>query len=189
MIHCREEMVEEMVAKCCIDKRFCQGSKPALGLVHVPGGVEHVEAPVPVRPQLVPGVVELGPVVGGGLLDDEHVAGHRVDCQPQLEGQQGLVGQPAQEEELQPGQEMFRQERVVSEDDQVVAEEESCRVGEHGEDVGEDVLAPRPDKTLRQRQEEEERLHAGDLQVGVGVGVEVVGQAVADLTDKTERFT
>ena len=84
---------------------------------------------------------------------------------------------------------MFRQERVVSEDDQVVAEEESCRVGEHGEDVGEDVLAPRPDKTLRQRQEEEEGLHAGDLQVGVGVGVEVVGQTVADLTDKTERFT
>ena len=142
-------MVEEMVAKCCIDKRFCQGSKPALGLVHVPGGVQHVEAPVPVRPQLVPGVVELRPVVGGGLLYDEHVAGHRVDSQPQLESQEGLAGDATQEQELQPRQEMFRQQRVVPEDDQVVAEQESCRVGEDSEDVGEEVLAPRPDGTLR----------------------------------------
>ena len=181
MIHCREEMVEEMVAKGCIDERFGQWSKPALGLVHVSGGVQHVEAPVPVRPHLVPGVVELRPVVGGGLLYDEHVAGHRVDGQPELESKQGLAGEATQEQELQPGQEMFRQERVVPEDDQEVTEEESCRVGEHSEDVGQEVLAPRPDGTLRQREVEQERLHAGDLQVSVGVGVEVVGQGVADL--------
>ena len=43
-----------------------------------------MEPPVPVRPGLVPGVVELGPVVGGGLLDDEHVPGHGVHGQPEL---------------------------------------------------------------------------------------------------------
>ena len=103
MIHCGEEMVEEMVPKGCVDERFGQLSKPALGLVHVPGGVQHVEAPVPVRPQLVPSVVELRPVVGGGLLYDEHVARHRVDSQPQLESKQGLAGEATQEQELQPG--------------------------------------------------------------------------------------
>ena len=140
-----------------------------------------MKPPVPVRPGLVPRVVELGPVVGGGLLYDEHVARHRVDSQPQLESKQGLAGEATQEQELQPGQEMFSQQRVVPEDDQVVAEEESCRVGEDSEDVGEEVLAPRPDETLRQREVEEEGLHTGDLQVSVGVGVEVVGQGVADL--------
>ena len=43
------------------------------------------------------------------------------------------------------------------------------------------MLAPGPDGTLRQREVEQEGLHAGDLQVSVGVGVEVVGQGVADL--------
>ena len=182
MIHCGEEMVEEMVPKGCVDQRLGQLSKPALGLVHVPGGVQHVEAPVPVRPELVPRVVELGPVVRGGLLYDEHVAGHRVDCHPELEGQQGLTGETSQQEELEPGQEVLREQRVVPEDDEVVAEEEGCRVGEHGEDVGQNVLAPGPQDALRERQQQQERLHAGHLQVGVGVGVEVVGQAVADLT-------
>ena len=146
-----------------------------------------MEAPVPVGPELVAGVVQLRPVVGGGLLYDEHVAGHRVDSQPQLESQEGLAQEATQEQELQPGQEVFRQERVVPEDDQVVAEEESCRVGEDSEDVGQDVLAPPPDGTLRQGEVEEERLHTGDLQVGVCVGVEVVGQGVADLTGKTSH--
>ena len=181
MIHCREEMVEKMVAECCIDQRFCQRSKPALGLVHVPGGVQHVEAPVPVRPQLVPSVVELRPMVGGGLLYDEHVPGHGVDSQPELGGQQGLVSQSAQEEELGPGQEVLGQELVLSQDDEVVTEEESCGVGEHSEHLRHHVLAPGPHHTLRHRQVKHEGLHAGDLQVSVGVGVEVVGQGVADL--------
>ena len=103
MIHCGKEMVEEMVPKGCVDERLGQLSKPVLGLVHVPGGVEHVEAPVPVRPQLVPGVVELRPVVGGGLLYDEHVAGHHVEGEPQLEGEERLVGDAGEGEELEPG--------------------------------------------------------------------------------------
>ena len=140
-----------------------------------------MEPPVPVRPGLVPGVVELGPVVGGGLLDDEHVPGHGVHGQPELGGQQGLVGQSAQQEELGPGQQVLGQELVVSEDDQVVAEEEGCRVGEDSEDLGHDVLTPGPHQSLRHRQVEHEGLDAGDLQVGVCVSVEVVRQAVADL--------
>ena len=48
MIHCREEMVEEMVPEGCVDERFGQLSEPVLGLVHVPGGVQHVETPVPI---------------------------------------------------------------------------------------------------------------------------------------------
>ena len=63
-----------------------------------------------------------------------------------------------------------------------MAEEEGGRVGEDSKDMGEQVLTPHPDGTLGQGQVEQERLHAGHLQVGVGVGVEVVGQAVADLT-------
>ena len=128
-------------------------------------------------------MVKLRAVVGRRLLYDEHVAGHGVDSQPELESQEVVTGEPSQEQELEPGQEMFRQHRVVPEDDQVVAEEESGRVGEHSEDVGEDVLTPGPDGSLRQREVEEERLHAGDLQVSVGVGVEVVGQRVTDLTE------
>ena len=46
-----------------------------------------MQPPVPVRPQLVPGVVEEGAVVCCRLLDDEHVAGHGVQGQPQLAGQ------------------------------------------------------------------------------------------------------
>ena len=170
-----------MVPEGCVDQRSGHQSEPPLGLVDVPGGVEHVEPPVPVSPGLVPGVVELGPVVGGGLLDDEHVPGHGVDGQPELGGQQGLVGQSAQEEELGPGEEVLGQELVVSEDDQVVAEEEGCRVGEDSEHLGHDVLAPGPHQSLRHRQGEHEGLDAGDLQVGVCVCVEVVREAVADL--------
>ena len=187
MIHCGEEMVEEMVPKGCVDERLGQLSKPALGLVHVPGGVQHVEAPVPVRPQLVPSVVELGPVVGGGLLYDEHVACHRVDSQPQLDSEEGLAGEATQEQELQPGQEMFRQQLIVSEYDQIVTEQECCRVGEHSEDVGQNVLAPGPDGTFGEREVEQERLHTGDLQVSVGVGVEMMGESVTNLTSGDEQ--
>ena len=80
-------MVEQVVAEGGVDQRSGQGAVHLTGLVHVAGRVQRVQAPVPVLPQLVPGVIELGPVVGRGLLDDEHVASHSVHRQPQHQTQ------------------------------------------------------------------------------------------------------
>ena len=140
-----------------------------------------MQPPVPVRPQLVPGVVEEGAVVCCRLLDDEHVAGHGVQGQPQLAGQQRLLGEATEDDELGPGQEVLGQEAVVTEYDQVVAEDEGCRVGEDSEHLGHHLAAPPSQDALRQREVEQERLHAGHLEVGERVGVQVVGEAVADL--------
>ena len=87
MVHCREEMVEQVVAEGGVDQRPGQGAVLLTGLVHVAGRVQSVQAPVPVLPQLVPGVIKLGPVVGRGLLDDEHVASHSVHRQPKHQTQ------------------------------------------------------------------------------------------------------
>ena len=76
---------------------------------------------------------------------------------------------------------MLGQEAVVTEYDQVVAEDEGCRVGEDSEHLGHKLAAPPSQDALRQREVEQERLHAGHLQVGERVGVQVVGEAVADL--------
>ena len=80
-------MVEQVVAEGGVHQGPGQGPVHVAGLVHVAGGVQRVQAPVPLLPQLVPGVIELGPVVRRGLLDDEHVASHGVHCQPQHQAQ------------------------------------------------------------------------------------------------------
>ena len=76
---------------------------------------------------------------------------------------------------------MFRKKLIIVEDDEIVAEDEGCRVGEDSEHLGHQLAAPPSQDALRQRQVEQERLHAGHLEVGERVGVQVVGEAVADL--------
>ena len=76
-----------MVAEGGVHQGSGQRPVHVAGLVHVAGGVQRVQAPVPLLTQLVPGVIELGPVVCRGLLDDEHVASHGVHGQPQHQAQ------------------------------------------------------------------------------------------------------
>ena len=54
-------------------------------------------------PELIPSVVQGGAVVGGGLLYDEHVAGYHVEGEPQLEGEERLMGEASEDKELEPG--------------------------------------------------------------------------------------
>ena len=79
--------MEQVVAEGGVDQRPGQGAVHLTGLVHVAGRVQGVQAPVAHLTQLVPGVIELGPVVRRGLLDDEHVASHSVHRQPQHQTQ------------------------------------------------------------------------------------------------------
>ena len=84
MVNCGEHVVKEMVAKGCVDQGLGHGSELLLGLVHVPGGVEHVEPPVTIMSQLVSSMIQLWSVVSGRLLYDQHVSSHAVqgDEQP-----------------------------------------------------------------------------------------------------------
>ena len=68
--------MKEVVAECCEHEGLGECPVHLAGLVNVAGGVERVEAPVPLLPHLVPGMIELGPVVGRALLDGEYVASH-----------------------------------------------------------------------------------------------------------------
>ena len=91
MVHCWEIVVKEVVAECCEHEGLGECPVHLAGLVNVAGGVERVEAPVPLLPHLVPGMIELGPVVGRSLLDDEHVASHGVHGQPQHQAQRKVL--------------------------------------------------------------------------------------------------
>ena len=59
--------MKEMVAEGGVDQGLGQGSILHLGLVHVSGGVQCVQSPVSIMSQLIPGVIQLRSVVGGGL--------------------------------------------------------------------------------------------------------------------------
>ena len=91
MVHGREHVMEEVVAEGGVDQRLGEGAVHVGRLVHVAGGVQGVQAPVPLLSQLVARVVELGPVVGRGLLDDQHVARHAVQRQPQNQAQSQVL--------------------------------------------------------------------------------------------------
>ena len=103
--------MSEQVTEGGIHQRPRQPAPGLLWLVHVARGVQRVQAPVTLLLQIflgggkyfcslfshlsgrVPGVVELGAVVGGGLLDDEHVARHAVQRQPQQQPRAGVLAQ------------------------------------------------------------------------------------------------
>ena len=102
--------MSEQVTEGGIHQRPRQPAPRLLGLVHVARGVQRVQAPVTLLHQIflgggikyfyffhlsgrVPGVVELGAVVGGGLLDDQHVARHAVQHQPQQQPRAGVLAE------------------------------------------------------------------------------------------------
>jgi len=75
---------------------------------------------------------------------------------------------------------MFRKKLIIVEDDEIVAEDEGCGVRADSEYMRHHVLTQRPQATHGHREVLQQRLHTGHLEVGVGVGQEVVGQGVAD---------
>ena len=83
MVDSREHMMQEMVTKGGEHNGLAEVAPGVRGLVHVPGGVEHVQAPVTISPKLVSCMVELWSMVGGSLLYNQHVAGHTVHGQPE----------------------------------------------------------------------------------------------------------
>ena len=83
--------------------------------------------------------------------------------------------------QLDPGQEMFRVEFIIMEDDQIVTKNKGCRVREDCEQMRHKVLDQSSEFSLGNRKILKEWFHTGHLEVSVGVGVEVMREPMTDL--------
>ena len=149
-------------------------------LLHVPDGVDLVQAPVGVEAGRVAGVVQLRVVVGRGDAGrDQPEPGDAVVGQPVGERDgEGHAGR--QVGQLDDGQEVLGQEPLLAGEDKVGPLEKLDREGDKAEGgkvkVGEVALG----KAFVHRQEVDPRLDARHLDVRQAVGVQVVGDGVAD---------
>ena len=104
-------------------------------------------------------MVELWPMVGGCLLYDQHVPSHAVHGHPQVESRGCVRCGEYQEHQLQPRKAVLPEKPVILEDNQVVPDYETGRVGEESKYMGQEMLTECPDWSFWYRKELQEWLN------------------------------
>ena len=104
-------------------------------------------------------MVQLWPMVGGGLLYDQHVPGHAVHGQPQVECGGGVRRGKHEAHQLQPRKRVLPEKLVILENNQVVPDYQAGWVGEECKYMGQEMLTECPDWSFWYRKELQEWLN------------------------------
>jgi len=180
-VDCREEVVEEVVAKRCQLEGNTEGSPGLLSPVKVKSGVKDVETPVPVRSLLISCMIELRMMVGPGKVDGEHVARDPVVEKPEQDRLTSLSGGEGEENQLQGSKGVLQKKVLVALEDMEHSAGELHEEGEESRKMGCQVLPGFFQDALRNREEVEAiGFKSRHLDVQMHVGEDMVREPMGD---------